>query len=45
VLGYVNEAGKGDHRHIGSEEYVYFFNDPAQQLADFWSDVDKWRKS
>lgn len=42
VLRYDNEVGKGDHKHIGSEEYVYVFRDPAQLLADFWSDVDAW---
>ncbi|WP_084288314.1 toxin-antitoxin system TumE family protein [Desulfovermiculus halophilus] len=45
VLRYDNEAGKGDHRHFGSEEHSYSFRDPAQLLADFWSDVDDLRKS
>lgn len=45
VLRYDNEAGKGDHRHIGSKEYSYFFNSPDQLMNDFWSDVDKWRQS
>ena len=43
VLRYDNEAGKGDHRHLGSNEYAYPFRDPAQLLRDFWSDVDRWR--
>jgi hypothetical protein len=43
VLRYDNEAGKGDHRHVGSNEYSYPFHDPAQLLRDFWSDVDRWR--
>lgn len=43
VLRYDNEAGKGDHRHLGSNEYVYSFRDPAQLLNDFWLDVDRWR--
>jgi len=43
VLRYDNEAGKGDHKHVGAEEMPYTFTTPAQLLADFWSDVDQWR--
>ncbi|MGH7210206.1 MAG: toxin-antitoxin system TumE family protein [Acetobacteraceae bacterium] len=43
VLRYDNEAGKGDHRHIGLIERPYPFTTPAAPLADFWTDVDQWR--
>ena len=43
VLRYDNEAGKGDHRHLGDVETSYHFTSPAQLLADFWTDVDQWR--
>lgn len=43
VLRYDNEAGKGDHRHIGGIETNYTFTTPAKLLADFWNDVDQWR--
>ena len=43
VLRYDNEAGKGDHKHIGIEETRYEFSTLAQLLLDFWSDVDEWR--
>ncbi len=43
VLRYDNEAGKGDHRHLGSVESDYRFTTPQQLLADFWNDVDEWR--
>ncbi len=43
VLRYDNEAGKGDHRHVGLVEEQYQFIGPGQLLADFWSDVDRWR--
>ena len=43
VLRYGNEAGKGDHRHLGPKEVAYPFRGPAQLLKDFWSDVDRWR--
>lgn len=44
VLRYDNEAGKGDHRHIGDVEISYDFSTPAQLLRDFWADVDGWRR-
>ena len=43
VLRYDNEAGKGDHKHIGTEELAYRFDTPAALLSDFWNDVDQWR--
>jgi hypothetical protein len=45
VPRYDDEAGKGDHRHPGAEEMPYGFTTPARLLADFWSDVDRWRPS
>jgi Family of unknown function (DUF6516) len=43
VLRYDNEAGKGDHRHIGAVEQKYHFVTMEKVLADFWKDVDEWR--
>lgn len=43
VLRYDNEAGKGDHKHLGQVETPYAFTTPARLLADFWKDVDLWR--
>jgi hypothetical protein len=43
VLRYDNEAGKGDHRHIGGAETAYRFTTPEQLLADFWQDVNTWK--
>ena len=43
VIRYDNEAGKGDHKHIGDMEMPYAFTTPAKLLADFWFDVDQWR--
>ena len=40
VLRYDNEAGKGDHKHIGDVEMPYRFTTPATLIADFWRDVD-----
>lgn len=43
VLRYDNEAGKGDHRHVGAVETAYRFTTPARLLADFWTEVDRWK--
>lgn len=43
VLRYDNEAGKGDHKHIGNFEIPYLFESPQQLLNDFWHDVKLWR--
>jgi hypothetical protein len=44
VLRYDNEAGKGDHRHDGDNEQFYRFIDTDTLLADFWQDIEKWRR-
>lgn len=40
VVGYDNERGKGDHKHLGQRELGYAFVDVATLLADFWNDVE-----
>lgn len=44
VLRYDNEAGKGDHRHVGDVQSAYLFRGYEKLLADFWADVDGWRQ-
>jgi Family of unknown function (DUF6516) len=39
ILRYDNEAGKGDHRHLGEAQWRYTFTDADSLLADFWQDV------
>ncbi len=41
VVGYDNEAGKGDHRHYREREEPYRFTTYQNLLADFWRDVRK----
>ena len=38
-VGYDNERGKGDHRHLQGVETVYAFSTVEKLMADFWSDV------
>jgi hypothetical protein len=44
VLRFDNEAGKGDHKHVGEIEEPYLFTSPEQLIADFWDEVTKWRR-
>ena len=44
VLRYDNEAGKGNHRHVDDAEGPYDFTTPEVLVADFWRDVEKWRR-
>ena len=43
VVGYHNEAGKGDHRHYGEREEAYIFTTPDRLVADFLADVGTLR--
>lgn len=45
VLRFDNEAGKGDHRHLGRRQFDYDFVDTETLLVDFWTEVDKWQRS
>ena len=40
VVGYDNERGKGDHKHVGGRETTYRFVDVDTLLADFLRDVE-----
>jgi hypothetical protein len=44
VLRYDNEAGKGDHKHLGDREVRYDFTDLKSLQAEFWRDVETWRR-
>lgn len=43
LVGYDNERGKGDHRHIDSREESYAFTTVDVLIADFVADVRKFR--
>ena len=43
VLRYDNEAGKGDHRHVGTKEMRYVFVSVDRLLDDFLADVAAWK--
>ena len=39
VVGYDNETGKGDHKHLAERELPYRFVDVNTLVADFYADV------
>ena len=41
IIGYDNEAGKGDHRHYGETEERYEFVSLDKLLEDFDLDIEK----
>jgi hypothetical protein len=43
LVGYDNEPGKGDHRHIEGKEEQYAFSTVATLMADFLADVRRLR--
>jgi Family of unknown function (DUF6516) len=43
IVGYDNEAGKGDHRHYGTREEAYTFTTAEALVADFLADVERAR--
>ena len=45
VVGFDNERGKGDHRHLGATEAPYAFTTLARLLTDFQHDVERWSGS
>jgi hypothetical protein len=43
LVGYDNEPGKGDHRHLEGEESPYRFTTVASLIEDFLADVRRAR--
>jgi hypothetical protein len=43
VLRFDNEAGKGNHKHLGEIEVAYDFTTLPQLVTDFWDAVETWR--
>ena len=44
LVGYDNERGKGDHKHIKGLEYPYNFTNIDQLFADFRRDIEIVRR-
>jgi hypothetical protein len=44
IVGYDNERGKGDHRHLHGIERPYQFVSPERLMEDFLADVEEARR-
>ena len=44
VVRFDNEAGKGDHKHVGAVESPYAFTTVDKLVGDFWRAVREWRR-
>lgn len=43
VIRFDNEAGKGDHKHVGHNEFPVAFLSIERLYDDFYTEVDQWR--
>jgi hypothetical protein len=41
IVGYDNERGKGDHKHLGVTQMPYRFVNMEKLVADFLADVER----
>ncbi len=39
IVGYDNERGKGDHKHLLDSEMIYIFHDASTLIQDFMNDI------
>lgn len=44
VIGFDNERGKGDHRHVGNRELPYVFEGVDRLIDDFIEEVERWKR-
>jgi hypothetical protein len=44
VLGYDNERGRGDHRHVGETEEAFAFSSVDELLARFVAEIEDYRR-
>ncbi len=45
VVGFDNERGKGDHKHVGGAELPYVFAGVEKLIEDFIVEVEKWKNA
>jgi hypothetical protein len=44
VVGFDNERGKGDHKHVGNAEMPYVFATADRLVDDFIEEVERWKQ-
>jgi len=43
IIGFDNERGKGDHKHVGDTESFYHFVTVDRLINDFLAEVERWK--
>jgi hypothetical protein len=43
IVGYDNERGKGDHKHINEVEVAYKFVSVEKLVADYLADIERFK--
>jgi len=43
VIGFDNERGKGDHKHVGGNQVPYGFINLDRLIEDFIAEVEQWK--
>ena len=43
IVGYDNERGKGDHKHLGALEIRYKFESVDKMIANFLHDIERMK--
>jgi hypothetical protein len=44
IVGFDNERGKGDHKHVGDVELPYVFATVDRLIDDFIEEVERWKQ-
>ncbi|MHB8391977.1 MAG: toxin-antitoxin system TumE family protein [Acidobacteriaceae bacterium] len=45
IIGFDNEQGKGDHRHVEGQEQSYAFAGIDRLIEDFIAEVERWKSA
>ncbi len=45
IIGFDNERGKGDHKHVGACELPYQFVGVDRLIDDFQAEVERWKSA
>lgn len=44
VVGFDNERGKGDHKHVGDVQSSYLFAGVDRLIDDFLEEIERWKQ-
>lgn len=44
AVGFDNQRGKGDHKHVGNQQLPYVFVTVDKLIEDFIEEVERWKQ-